>query len=417
MKIDALGLQKLGVGMAALMIISRYITVNATFTSSEATITYGLLAGMLFGILGALAFWCIGFVVQNVKEHNPKVHSFEELLKRRLNGRSLSLIKSVIAILCVADLFILALGGGTVLYALFFIPIPLGILSFLVVSLPIYLFNKRKGVAKYNIYKTGIFFAVVIMALVYLFLITDLKDMFHGMRLFHPYLFVIQVKELLLFLFGIFIVFFARLFVDPLTWDIVFRIKQKKANQSLVLSGVIWGTIPFAFSTLIYAAIYEGGFQNISTIFYDLFRLFNSQIFTLILGGVLLLAFLLTFTMSLRSFLRFYGSRKEEEAQMVSPFQLIVLCLIVLLIFYINAQPSFLDLFFFFGIAYVSLLFPLVGLFITKASPLLLVSSACISIAIGYINLFYTNYLLSILVAAITSLILSVFIFVNNQSD
>lgn len=379
------------------------MTANSMFSASEASVTYGLLAGPAFGILGLVAFSCFGLMGQRIRNEMLKANSLTDVLRNRMSPHSVSWLALMITTASIIDLFVMSMGGGIILYSSFEIPLTIGILIFFVLTLPLLAIHWLKSLGKYNMYKAGLFLTIIMMIFVYLFLTSNLESMFFGMRLFHPYLFIIQKDQLFLYVATVFVILLGRICIDPATWNILFRLKKLKIRRSFILAGSIWGTIPLAFSTITFPALYQGGFQNISTIFYDLFQLFDSYIFMIVLTVVLLISLITTFQINFQESIRFYQSNSDTKVKYF-PHVLAFFILVSLFMGYLYLEPAILDLFFFLGILYSSFLVPIVTLiFIKKKFGLMIPISILFSILSGYVSLLFVDRMQSVLVSVITS--------------
>jgi hypothetical protein len=397
------GIGKMGIGMASVLLIARWMTADVMFSAAEASVTYGLLAGPAFGMLGLVAFFCFGLMGQRVRNDMLKANSLIDVLRHRMSPHSVSWFMFMITIASIIELFVIGLGGGIVLYSSFEIPLTIGMLIFFSLSLPLLAIHWLKSMGKYNVYKAGLFLSIIMMIFVYLFLTTNLESMFFGMRLYHPYLFIIQKDQVFLYVAAVFVILFGRVCIDPTTWNILFRLKKPKVRRSFVLAGSIWGTIPLAFSTIIYPALYQGGFQNITTIFHSLFQLFHSYILMIVLTVVLLVVLMTTFQINFQESIRFFQSNSDKKVKHF-PHVLAFFTIVTLFMGYLYLESTILDLFFFLGILYSSFLVPMVTLiFIKKKFGLMIPFSILFSMLLGYVSLLFVDRMQSVLISVITS--------------
>jgi hypothetical protein len=165
---------KLGAGITSVLFISRLITANAMFTSAQVTITYNLLAGPFFGLMGALALITFGFIGKKARNQLVQGNSINTLLHSRMKEQNVKRFLLIIGTGYVLDFLLLAIGASIILYAGFHIPVVLGVLLFISIGLPLAFFRSIRYIGNYNIYKIGLFFSIVIIMFVYLFLTMDL---------------------------------------------------------------------------------------------------------------------------------------------------------------------------------------------------------------------------------------------------
>jgi hypothetical protein len=398
---------KLGTGITSVLFISRFMTANAMFTSAQVTITYNLLAGLLFGFIAALAFLTFGFIGKKVRDQLVKGESINTLLRSRMKEQNIKRFLLIVGIGYALDFLLLAIGASIILYAGFRIPVALGVLLFISIGLPLAFFRSIKYIGNYNIYKIGLFFLIVIIMFVYLFLTMDLEAMYFGMRLYHPYLFTLQSTELFQFSIVVFLIFLGRIVIDIGSWNLLFRIKRGKIKQSFILAGFIWATIPLSFSVIIFPALYQGGFQNLHTIFYDLLHIFQSSVFQFACTIILFFTLVTTYYTKLHEFLLFF-EKEFNNTKKVSKLFLTLSVLGVLFIGFIIFQPSVLELFFLIGILHTSLILPmLVILFVNNKNlgnqlPLIVL----LTTLLGFTLMQFYSQLVSILITFFASCVL-----------
>lgn len=397
----------LGTGITSVLFISRLMTANAMFTSAQVTITYNLLAGPLFGFMGALAFLTFGFIGKKVRDQVVQWNSIETLLHSRMKEQNVKRFLMIIGIGYVLDFLLLAIGASIILYAGFHIPVVPGVLLFISIGLPLAFFRSIKYIGNYNIYKIGLFFSIVIIMFVYLFLTMDIEEMYFGMKLYHPYLFALQSTELVLFSIVIFLIFLGKIVSDIGSWNLLFRVKRGKIQQSFILAGFIWATIPLSFSIIIFPALYQGGFHNLHTIFYDLLHFFQSSVLHLTFTIVLFITLVATYYTRLHDFLLLF-EKELSNTKKESKVFLTLSVLGILFTGFIIFQPNVLDMFFLIGILHTSILLPmLVILFVGNENlvnqvPLIVILTTLLGFTL---RLFYNPHV-SILITFFASFLL-----------
>jgi hypothetical protein len=395
---------QLGIGITSLLLISRWLSANAMFTASEVTLNYGIIAGILFGVIGAFAFYTFGLIGKKVRQINSEAHSLLDFLQNKIDSRTKNILFIVIGIGYSLDFLLLSIGASLVLYASLHIPMPIGVFLFMLLGLPLLLLRFIRDIGKYAIYKIGIFQSVVIILFVYLFLTSDLEAMFFNMRLFHPYMFSVQTEELIFYTIAIFFIFLAKLLTDFGTWNILFRVKKEKVRQSFILSGSIWATIPLCFSIIIFPALALGGFINVGTLFYGLFGLLESPVFVLISASTLLATLLTTYYSRLNDFLLLFQSKDFQKKK--KPIYLsITLGMAILFSGYVIFRPDIIDLFFFTGVLNSALLVPMMLIIFSKIKDTyhIVLITMVFNILTGYIYYLIGETLLGILVPSLTS--------------
>lgn len=374
-------------GIASVLTISRWMSTNALYIVSAVMLAYGIAASMLYGLMGAVAMFTFGVIGRKVVQKQlENKQSLTDVFSKKLDNRTRNVFFWIIGFEYIMDFLLLAIGASMIFYATFRLPSTVGILLFLVISLPLLFLPFIQDTEKYAIYKIGLFQSVIIVSFVYFFLSINLEDMFFGMKLYHPYLFSIQERELFPFTVAIYFIFLGKLLSDIGLWKILFRVKKRKIKQSFLLAGMIWATIPIAFAVMSFPVLYQGGFQDLYTINYDLLQLFDSTLFQLLFSITLLGTLMSTYCTRLKDLLYVLESahlinRKKFVSSGLIP--------IVLLIYqgYLIVQPTILDLFFFIGIINVALLIPMLFLLFFEGKhfgPILLLTTG-MSIVLGYV--------------------------------
>jgi hypothetical protein len=393
---------KLGIGISSVLLISRWMSVNAMFTASLVTMTYGILAGVLFGIIGAITFSTFGFIGKKLQD-NANVSSPIDLWKDKVGSGTIQAFYIITGIIYALDYLLLAIGASIIFFAAFHLPAKIGVLLFMVLGLPLLFFRPLQNIRRYTIYKYGLFQTILIVIFVYLFLSKNLEQMYFGIRLYHPYLFSIQLKELLLFIVAIFVIFLGKLLGDFGTWGLVFRIKKEKLRGSIIFAGLIWATIPIAFSIIIFPALGLGGFQNVRTVFYDLLRLFDSPLLLFLTTAIILGTLISTYFVRLQDFLHLLETKRFSKHKK-NFYVLSVLTFVMMYGIYFYVEPDLLDLFFFIGILNASLVLPILVVVLTDQKHSKLLSTVTVlSLCTGYVSFMMFDHLFSVLITFLTS--------------
>ncbi|MFD1736987.1 hypothetical protein ACFSCX_10470 [Bacillus salitolerans] len=398
---------KLGIGIASVLLISRWMSANAMFTASEATIKYGILASQLFAIMGALAFAVFGLIGIRARQQKKDATSILEIFNQKLDMKTRRYLYLLFGIGYGLDFLLLALGASIIFYATVGLHPSIGVLLFIAFGLPLFFFRTYKNYGKYIFYKIGLFQAVIIVIIVYLFLSSNLEEMYFRMRLFHPYLFTIHEEEVLLFTIAVFIIFLGKLVTDFGSWNILFQIKERKIRQSFFLSGLFWGTIPLCFTIIIFPVLYKGGFQSIYTIYYDLLYSFQSDIMLILTASTILMTLVTTYYTRLHEFLRLFENIAFKKRTNLAPFITVLAILFLYGVFYVF-QPELLELFFFAGVLNSSLLVPILFSIFTKrhAFDRMLFITISSSLLAGYLAYSFVSVEMSILIPCGLSLII-----------
>ncbi|MHC0039513.1 hypothetical protein [Pseudoneobacillus sp. C159] len=398
---------QLGYGISSVLFISRWMSANAMFTASFITLTYGIMAGVLYGMIGAIAFSMFGLVGKFIRNKRNILTPFD-LWKDKLESKTAYAFYAILGIVYALDFLLLAKGASIIFYATFHLPANMGVLLFMLLGLPLIFFRPLQRARRYAIYKFGFFQTILIVVFVYLFLSENLETMHFKMRLYHPYLFSIQVKELFLLFIVIFVIFFGKLLGDLGSWMLMFRTKKEKLRGSLILSGFIWATIPTAFSIIIFPVLGLGGYENIRTIYHDLLHLFEYPVLLIFLSAIILGTLISTYFERLQDFFYLLETRQSAK-QKRNVYLLSILVLMIMYGGYYFVEPSILDLFFFIGVLNASLLLPILFILLSNSrfSKILLLITI-LSVSAGYLSLLIFDGLHSVLVSFLISAILLV---------
>jgi hypothetical protein len=392
------------------------MSANAMFTASLVTMTYGILAGVLFGIIGAIAFSTFGFIGKRLLDKN-KVYMTADLWKDKVESGTIKSFYIITGIIYALDFLLLAIGASIIFFAAFHLPAKMGVLLFMLLGLPLIFFRPLRNIRRYTIYKLGLFQTILIVIFVYLFLSKNLEEMYLSIRLYHPYLFSIQLKELLLFIVAVFVIFLGKLIGDFGTWGLVFRIKREKLRVSIFFAGLIWATIPIAFSIIIFPALGLGGFQNVRTVFYDLLRLFDSPLLLIITTATILGTLISTYFVRLQDFLQLLETKRYSK-QKKNFYRLTILVFILMYVVYYYLEPNILDLFFYIGILNASLVLPILVVILTdKKHSNLLSALTILSICTGYASFMMFDRLISVWITFIaTAIFCGIYSFLNKRN-
>ncbi len=345
--------QSLGIGVTTVYLLERWMTPFALFVGAEASLHYGVLAGFLFAIIGLIIFMSFSVILLQIKKRTPQIGSLTDWLSYKMTDSGRSFFFIILYGLYSLDIFIVGLGGGVLWYAGFHIPMVVGTgFSLLLLYVIYWVMGEKDWGRIYHIYILGFFFAILVFSLVYPFLVNPLQAIYDGMRLYHPYLFVIQEKELIIYVLAIFTILMGRIMISPSSWKLAESQSKMKIRSTFFLAGAIWATLPIAFSTLLYPVISQGMIGRIEEVFLLVTNIIPSQIvkylFLFIIGVILV-----------RSGKHVVESMKLQHHGFSSMNRVISVSVIVIAYSgYVIWQPTLLDWFFLIGILYASLLLP-----------------------------------------------------------
>ncbi len=353
--------QGLGIGVTTTYLLERWITPFALFVGAESMLNYGVLASFLFALIGFLVFLCFSFFILRVKKQSPNLKSLSEWLSFKMDGSEGAFFQRILRVLYSLDIFILGVGGGVLWYAAFRLPMVIGTgISLVILGLISWIFDKTEWGRNYRIYILGIFFALLVFFIVYPFLVNPIQAIYDGIRLYHPYLLVIQEKELALYIMAVFSIFMGRILISPSAWKLVEYKSKMKIRSSLLLAGAIWATLPIAFSALLYPVISQGTIGPIEEVFYFVSRSTPSPIIKFVFLFMIGLIFL-------RAGRHIVRSIHSNEADLKFKNYILYMYIVpIAYVLYSIFQPTLLDLFFLIGIFYASILIPMLFMVIVE---------------------------------------------------
>ncbi len=347
----------MGASLSAIVLLSRWITGTTFFIAPEATLRYGLVAGFSYSLIGSLTIFAFIFPASTIQRQCSNKCTLSTFLENKYTDKKgYRLHQWIMFFVGLTSLYIQVDAGAMLFYAIFHLPLQYGVLLFSVIGLLFYFAVKTPLSIRHHIYKVASVLLLLVVLMVYFFILKGVEHIYEGVRLYHPYLFVINNQELPYFLLAIFFIFLSQFFLDPTTWDQLPKIEQRKLKQTFILTGFIWGTIPLSFFTLIFAVIYTGGFQNVYTIYYDLFQSISSPILFTFVILFLLGAIISTFIIQISSMVNHF----EPQKKLVTIKNTLFGFLFILSMFYVTKafQPTVFQLYFWFGIIYASSLLP-----------------------------------------------------------
>ena len=392
----------MGASLGAIVLLSRWITGTTFFIAPEAILRFGILAGLSYALIGIITIFTFAFFVIMIQKQCTAKCSISTFLKSKYDSKGFKLYHLIMLFVALTSLYIQVDAGAMLLYSVFHLPLEYGVLFFTIIGLLFYFTVKNPLSIRHHIYKVASVLLVLVILMVYFFILKGVDHIYEGVRLYHPYLFVINDKELPYFTLAIFLIFLSQFFLDSTTWDQLAKIERKKLKQTFILTGFIWATIPLSFSTLIFAVIYTGGFQNVTTIYYDLFQMIHSPILFTFIILFLIGALISTFIIQLTSMVNQFG----HPEKLTTIKNLFFGLLFIIAMFYVTRwfQPTVFQLYFWFGVIYASSLLPNLWLLIWKRKSGSEVPVVwLISIFIGFFSKLFYSDKISIIISVVAS--------------
>ncbi|OIK17059.1 hypothetical protein BIV60_01170 [Bacillus sp. MUM 116] len=367
------GTVKLGVGYGIVSLLARWVTGNTILSSPESLMKYGLSGVIGYSLMGAFALIFFGFIAQKICANYSEYQTIGDVLQSKLSPTGFWIMMTLLLTTSLYSIFIQALGAGILLHLLFPFPIFIGLLIFLFIC---FLFSGVGGMQwlhRLSGVTITLVFATVIVIPVYFFIQEGVYPVYDGIKLYHPYLLYFKNYDAIWFFLAAIIIGIGQALLDCATWQRLFIIQKEKIQITFTLTGLLWATIPLSVSTLIVIVIFGRGFNNIYTILMELVNKIQSNLlivlFILFCFCVILSALssgLHSVTVLIvRNVIGYFREQTENEKWKWTYAFSGAVCLILLIIVSI-LPPKPIELLFFFGNIYASLIIPMLYIILSK---------------------------------------------------
>lgn len=415
-----LGAAKIGIGLGVVSILARWVTGITIFGSPEALVKYGIFGGIGFALMGAVALIAFGWLGRRVRREFSEGMTIGDYMRSKLHPLGYWLMIALLLATCIEGMFVQGMAGGVLLNILFGLPIPLGLVAFFLFCVLYAGIGGIRYIQRFAIVHIIITFAAAILIPVYFFVGKGVEHVYNGIRLYHPYLLVANNKEGLFFIVTGLLIGFGQVFVDQATWQRLYMLEEKKVAPTFLLSGLIWATVPLAFSSLIMIVIFTGGFHDIYSLLFDLVRkidpMFLLVLFVLCSFGAITNAFGAglhsMISLIVGNVYQLFRPEATERQKIRLGYSLAIAIGAISFALTAYFKPTLLDLLFFFGIIYASLFLPVIVIVLTrgKASNFILFSAVA-GLTSGYVSRLYVDHMKAVWVAsAATALTLLVYL-------
>jgi Na+/proline symporter len=411
-----LGAAKIGIGLGVVSILARWVTGNTIFGSPEALVKYGIFGGIGFSLMGAFALIAFGWLGRRVRREFAEGMTIGDYMRNKLHPFGYWFMIAMLLITSIEGMFVQGMAGGVLLNILFGLPIPLGLLCFFLLCVLFAGIGGIKSIHHFALIQILFTFAAAILIPVYFFVGKGVEHVYNGLRLYHPYLLVANNTEGLFFIVTGLLIGFGQVFVDQATWQRLYMMEDKKVVPTFLLSGLIFSTVPLAFSSLIIIVLFSGGFEDIYSLLFTLVRkidtMFLLLLFVLCSFGAITSAFGAglhsLISLIVNNVYHLFRPRATERQKIRLGYTLAIVIGAVSFVLTAYFKPTLLDLLFFFGIIYASLFLPVVVIVLTKgkAHNFILISAVG-GLACGYGSRIFVDDMQAIWIASFcTALIL-----------
>jgi urea-proton symporter len=414
------GAIKLGISFGVVSLLARWVTGNTILASPETLIKYGLTGGIGYSLMGALALILFGLLAKKIRERYPDQHTIGDVLRLKLTPSGYWYMITVLLITSLDSLFVQAMGAGILIHMISPLPIFIGMLLFLSFCFFVGGVGGMQRIHQLAGINVSLIFGAVIIIPVYFYIQEGVFPVYEGIKLYHPYLLYIKNTEAIWFIFTAILIGFGQVLIDRATWQRVFIIKKEKVRMTFMLAGLIWATIPLALSSLLMIIIFGRSYENIYSLIFELIEKIQSTVLIVLfvlfcfsaISSAISAEIHATTSLFVRNVLEVFRKLTDREKWKYTYIFSGAICVFLFVIVTI-LTPNPLELLFFFGNIYASMIVPMFYIILSKRKlPSLIPFASLIGAIGGYLVLPFTENLLAIWLSfAISSFICLCFTF------
>jgi urea-proton symporter len=414
------GAIKLGISFGVVSLLARWVTGNTILASPETLIKYGLTGGIGYSLMGALALILFGLLAKKIRERYPDQHTIGDVLRLKLTPSGYWYMITVLLITSLDSLFVQAMGAGILIHMISPLPIFIGMLLFLSFCFFVGGVGGMQRIHQLAGINVSLIFGAVIIIPVYFYIQEGVFPVYEGIKLYHPYLLYIKNTEAIWFIFTAILIGFGQVLIDRATWQRVFIIKKEKVRMTFTLAGLIWATIPLALSSLLMIIIFGRSYENIYSLIFELIEKIQSTVLIVLfvlfcfsaISSAISAEIHATTSLFVRNVLEVFRKLTDREKWKYTYIFSGAICVFLFVIVTI-LTPNPLELLFFFGNIYASMIVPMFYIILSKRKlPSLIPFASLIGAIGGYLVLPFTENLLAIWLSfAISSFICLCFTF------
>ncbi|PGS54138.1 transporter [Bacillus sp. AFS041924] len=412
---------QIGMGMGIISLLARWVTGTTILSSPESMIKYGVFGGIGYAFLGAIALFVFSFIGKKVRKEYHDCLTIGDYLKRKLNPLGFWIMICILILTSLHILYIQSMSASTLFHFLFNLPLYIEIFIFISFCVLFAGFGGLKMIHGLAGFQVITMFAAAILIPLYFFVKEGVQPVYDGIRLFHPYMLVIDHYDLWGFLFSGLLVGFGQFFFDITSWHRLFMIEVKKVPLTFSLSGLIWGIFPLSFSCLFIIVIFTGGFTDIQSILVGLANKITTPFFFILFVLCVFNAITSTFGAVLHSLASLIVNNIIEPLQKKSKsdhqkirIAYLLSVIIGAIIFFstIIQSQNIIELLFYSGNVYSALLFPVLVIVFSKGKVANYIPiSIIISILLSYVVQPYVGDFQSIWLSSLFSIIIIIICF------
>lgn len=408
------GAIKLGVSFGIVSLLARWVTGNTILSSPETLLKYGITGGIGYSLMGALGLILFGMVAKKIRQSFPHHLTIGDVLRQKLNPSGYWYMICILLITSFDSIFVQAMGAAILLHIAFPIPIYLGMLLFLFVCFLIGGMGGMQRIHQLASVNVTFIFAAVIIIPVYFYIQNGVHPVYEGIKLYHPYLLYFQNTDAMVFIMTAILIGFGQVIIDRSTWQRVFILKPEKIQLTFTLAGLIWATIPLALSSLLMIIIFSGSYDNLTSLLFELINRIQTTplVFLFILfcfsaiSAAISSELQATTVLIVRNIFQIFFSLTNRDKWKLTYLTSGMICVLLLVVVSI-LSPSLLELLFFFGNMYASLIIPMLYIIFSKGPvPSIIPFSTIIGMVCGYTSINVVENLTAIWISFILSGIL-----------
>ncbi|KWW22063.1 transporter [Peribacillus simplex] len=399
-------------GLGIISLLARWVTGTTILSSPESMVKYGVFGGIGYAIMGAIALFMFSFIGKRVRQDFPVGLTMGDYLKTRLHPLGYWILLVILVITSLHILFIQGMAASTLCQFLFDTPLYVGLFFFFVFCVLFAGFGGLKLIHRFAAFQVVFMFAAVILIPLYFFVKEGIQPVYDGIRLYHPYMLVINKYDLWSFIFAGLLVGFGQFFFDLTSWQRLFMIELKKVPLTFSLSGLIWLIFPLSFSSLFIMVIFTGGFTDIHSILEGLANKITTPFFFILFVLCAFSAITSTFGACLHALVSLivanmidpFQDRTTDQQKIRMAYLLSISIGVLIFMATLLYSPNLLELLFYSGNIYSALLAPILVIVFSKGKVANYIPiSAVLAIAASYIIQPYASEFQSIWFSGLTS--------------
>ncbi|UPM55377.1 transporter [Gottfriedia acidiceleris] len=365
---------QIGMGMGIISLLTRWVTGTTILSSPESMIKYGVFGGIGYAFLGAIALFVFSFIGKKVRQEYPDGLTIGDYLKKKLHPLGYWIMICILILTSLHILYIQSMTASTLFHFLFTLPLYIEIIIFISFCVLFAGFGGLKMIHGLAGFQVITMFAAAILIPLYFFVKEGVQPVYDGIKLYHPYMLVIDHYDLWGFLFSGLLVGLGQFFFDITSWHRLFMIESKKLPLTFSISGLIWCIFPLSFSCLFIIVIFTGGFTDIQSILVGLANKITTPFFFILFVLCAFNAITSTFGAILHSLTSLiiiniiepFHTIKNDQKKIKLAYLLSVIIGTIIFFATIIQSKKIIELLFYSGNVYSALLFPILVIVFSK---------------------------------------------------